>query len=299
MDLDICDQWMDHILAQSGQELVNVQRHFGIQQKELKHAIEMAVTNSCHADGIYATSKSEEGSSCSTNQLPWYDVQEELFPDLDWFPYLAYYTKVSDTLVISGNGGTSQLKCLPWTTTNTCLDGYQLWRLLPPNPDTLLCPQPATPTQWGNHKTSMGSISTRNLFEFRHMDVPDNWSEWTEEEKWYEMQDLAGEPEQICPNVNANGLIYSTVTTAGDSLVIPPGWWHQSYGLEPSMSLVSLRCGTNVDVPQLIQQLLTGTEEDDKPVLLSQKPFADNEDEAVGVIKTIFEFLDEREHSSS
>lgn len=299
LDLDICDQWMDHVLARSGQEIVNVQRHFGIQQKALKQAIEVAVANSRHADGIYVTSKSEEGSSCSTDQLPWYDVQEELFTDLDWFPYLAYHTIVSDTLVISGNGGSSQLKCHPWTTTNTCLDGYQLWRLLPPNHDTLLSPQPATTTQWGNHRISMGSISTRNLFEFRHMDVPDDWSEWTDEEKWYEMQDLAELPERIRPNVNVDGLFYSTVTTAGDSLVIPPGWWHQSYGLEPSMSLASLRCGTKVDVPQLIQQLLTGTKKDDIPVLLGQNSFADNEDEAVEVIKAIFEFLDERECSSS
>ena len=145
----------------------------------------------------------------------------------------------------------------------------------------------------------MGSISTRNLFEFRHMDVPDDWSEWTDEEKWYEMQDLAELPERIRPNVNVDGLFYSTVTTAGDSLVIPPGWWHQSYGLEPSMSLASLRCGTKVDVPQLIQQLLTGTKKDDIPVLLGQNSFADNEDEAVEVIKAIFEFLDERECSSS
>ena len=147
IDLKPCDEWLSHILTRSGHEMVNVQREFGVvQQKTLDKAIEMAMANSRHSDGIYITSKTDNGSSCSTDQLALYDVQEDLFADIDWLPYFAYYTTVSDALIVSGNGGTSELECYPWTTTKTCLNGYQIWRLIPPDYGPLLQPQPTTTT---------------------------------------------------------------------------------------------------------------------------------------------------------
>ncbi len=138
----------------------------------------------------------------------------------------------------------------------------------------------------------MGQRSTWNLFEFRHSDVQDDWSEWLDEEKWYEMQEVAELSDRMKPNVDVEGLYYSTVLTAGDCLVIPPGWWHQSYGLEPSMSISSLRCGTTQDVPMAIQKILSGIEGQGKPALLEREEFDDNEDAAVKVIKALFDFLD-------
>jgi hypothetical protein len=301
IDIDTCEQWMQHMATRSRNEIVRLLADNGSDDETitLKLAMDMAATQSTHARGIFSSSLTKDGSSCSTDQLGWYDVQEDLFRDVDWFPYFAYYTTVSDALLVAGNGGTSELTCHTWTTTYTCLDGNVLWRVLPPEctDDALLRPQPSTPTVWGNHDISVSCTSTRNLFAFRHNDVPDNWSEWTEEEQWYEMQDVAEGSERLLPNVDVEGLYYSTVLTPGDCLVVPPGWWHQSYALEPTMSISSLRCGTMLDAPNVVQTLLSGMA--DVPESLRRNEFVDDEDEIVQVIKTLFDFLDQMKVSTA
>jgi hypothetical protein len=305
IDMDTCEQWMQHMVTRSRNEIVRLipdDTDDGSDDDErritLKHAMDMALTQSTHSRGIFTSSLTKDGSSCSTDQLGWYDVQEDLFRDVDWFPYFAYYTTVSDALWVAGNGGTSELACHTWTTTYTCLDGNVLWRVLPPDtPVALLRPQPSTPTVWDNHNISMSCTSTRNLFAFLHNDVPDDWSEFTEEEQWYEMQDIAEASERLLPDVDVTeGLYHSTVLTPGDCLVVPPGWWHQSYALGPTMSISSLRCGTILDAPNVIQTLLSGM--DDVPESLSRNEFVDEEDEIVQVIKTLFDFLDQMKVST-
>jgi hypothetical protein len=97
IDMDTCEQWMQHMVTRSRNEIVRLipdNTDDGSDDDErritLKHAMDMALTQSTHSRGIFTSSLTKDGSSCSTDQLGWYDVQEDLFRDVDWFPYFAY-----------------------------------------------------------------------------------------------------------------------------------------------------------------------------------------------------------------
>lgn len=49
---------------------------------------------------------------------------------------------------------------------------------------------------------------------------------------------------------------HGVVQQPGDLLLIPPYWYHQTYGPEPSMAIASQRCGTALDAPRVLRHIL-------------------------------------------
>jgi len=245
---------------------------------------------SSHADPMYATSY---GSSCSTDQLPLTDTVEDLFVNeftetddtFNWFSCLAPHASVYDTLVLAGEGASSSpIQSHPFTKMSLCLKGSQLWRLIPPSNKVLQASaSPIMTTAWEGFEFSTGLQAPLdwNLFQYRHRDVDreimdinqfdsddDDEDEYSKHEAF---QMWAEDPTSLLPNFNlprsiegnddrnfvadddGNHFWHSTVTVAGDLLVIPPGWWYQSYNLgESSVSVLSQRCTGNAECRKFI-----------------------------------------------
>lgn len=62
----------------------------------------------------------------------------------------------------------------------------------------------------------------------------------------------------LSPNlpVDVSPTVHTVIQKAGDLLLIPAHWWHQTYGFEPSVAIASQRCGT-VDAERVFQHILS------------------------------------------
>ena len=195
--------------------------------------------------------------------------------DPDWFlHYFPESTQLSDAVILAGAGAVSTLHRDPWAWTGTslCLEGTKLWRFVPPVPhvqhiDAALESYRLESNAWSNshqNNDEKNTIATPpptlsagwqtdqySLFHTRQHDtIPtarelnDLHSSDTDDERWQEaLQKIAhGDclqsnlPDKTPPCVTA-------IQQPGDLLLIPAHWWHQTYGLEPSVSIASQRCG--------------------------------------------------------
>lgn len=301
LDYRGCSKWWTHIQTRSAQEDMIVERAGGNSTVKLRDILSLAVKESSHQNPIYASS---EGSSCSTDQLPFYDLLEDIFDgadEEDWLPLFSGHAPLTDSLVITGDGASCKLQCHPYTCFSLGLAGNQVWRLLPPHS----FPQGRSidAKAWDGFSFSVGqTVKNGELFSFRHQDVEaeevDEDYGFMDEEKFVEFQGLAEDADLLKPNLVIDDPWTSTVVLDGDLLIIPPNWWYQSYGLEISVSLTSQRCHTLSD---FLEHIVIESNLFNNPVsrdLLERGEFTTMED-ARDAIDELFTLLEEQGQEQS
>ena len=160
-----CGEWLHYIKKRSRREIMAVRRGSDRQRLEmtLGDALELLIQSS-REDPISAASL---GSSCSTDQLPLYDVLDGIHDpagdDEDWLPLLSAYAPTHDTLALSGAGAASDLCSYALTGSSLCLSGKQLWRALPPG-SLSLPDEPIRREAWDGYSFSMGRRSRSSLY---------------------------------------------------------------------------------------------------------------------------------------
>ena len=285
-----CQYWWKHILTRSGNEDIAVKRRDGVSSISLQKAAHLVRHESSHYDPIYVSS---QGSSCSTDQLPFYDLLDSLFEETeDWLPLFSLHAPITETLVLAGEGASCPLQRHPYACFCLGLTGNSLWRLLPPEQD--LKSESIDSEAWDGFSFSTGQqVSKGELFGLRHKDVEVDDSEKTafiDEHKFIEYQHLAEQNDMMRSNLAIEEPWTSTVVLDGDLLVIPPNWWYQSYNLETSISLESQRCH---DLSEFLQHIVKGSNLDAPPRLLQRTEFHTAED-AKQSIDELFELLEEQ-----
>ena len=171
---------------------------------------------------------------------------DTLFKDESWFDWFPDFAKPRDCAVLAGQGARSTLHRDPfeWTGLNTCLEGSKLWRFVRDDAD-LLAPYRLTSSAWGG--LSVGWQSDESLFKRRKATVPTAraLAEMDDDDRRSAI-DAVARDDLLEASVDVQ---YQTlVQHAGDLVVIPAGWYHQTYSVEPSLAIASQRCGLN-DAP--------------------------------------------------
>jgi len=232
-----------------------------------------AIMDSTHADSrfIFQEGLLEQDNQLALNSLSkrLYAAQESLFTDEDWLQHFPSDIRPSSCVVMAGEGATSTLHRDPleWTGTSLCLEGTKVWRFMAPSPtvqvvDELLHSYRLESIAWDDeHDTALsaGWQSDFNLFDTRSDDVPSAQAldEMESVKKCELMTSIARDTSKLEPNLPLDSTkIYSVIQKPGDLLVIPAHWWHQTYGLEPSIAVASQRCGTIRDAPRLVHHIL-------------------------------------------
>jgi hypothetical protein len=242
----------------------------------------------------------------------------------DWFNCFAQYAKVHDTLVVAGEGSTSPcLQCHPYQKLILGLDGSQLIRILPPlmqqpNDEIRAWASPSYMESAFGFPVSNGYRANpkHDLFCYRHRDVTWELEQMTKEDAAKDkdaipenkycnrydnhFQHWAEDPKVFQPSFEVRGsdtdqahhdLWHSTVILPGDMVVIPPGWWYQTYNVEPSVSLLSQRCGGSAMASAFIHHALETSGVD--RMLRIEEDDTHTEEEAMTIVSGLFEVLDE------
>lgn len=175
-------------------------------------------------------------------------LRAELF-EPDWFPLFPTELRPSGScLIIGGEGARSTLHADPfeWVGTNVCLEGQKLWRFVPPSDrmHALLKSYRLPSIAWGSQgdALSAGWQSDFDLWARRRDDVPDAFALSEAEPsaadaQLDEMADMssgllepsAALPAEVCEQT------MGCVQRVGELVLIPPGWWHQTYYTGPSI----------------------------------------------------------------
>jgi len=297
----------------------------------LQKATELAVEHSSHSEPIYCASTAETASPAFSQELPLDELKDALFNNehtaeedtLDWFKAIKQYAPVHDTLVVAGEGSTSPVvQCHAFSKLLLCVDGSQLIRVVPPiseQPNDLLRDW-ASPTYmeaWQGFPVSSGfrANPSHDLFAFRHRDVSyelaqlekDSSGEtkqsnrydqffqhWAEDPNVFHPNfEVQGSTPTICPqgSQNHHDLWHSTVLLPGDMVVVPPGWWYQTYNVEPSVTMSTQRCGGSRMASRFIHHALETSGVD--RMLQLDKDGRHTHDEALTIVSGLFEVLDE------
>ena len=294
-----CQSWWSHIATRSGQEDVNVDRPDGSSFMTLQTAAQLVRKESSHSDPIRVTSP---GSSCSTDQLPLYDLFESLLDSVDFMPLFSWHVPISDTLVIAGEGASCQLQRHPYPKYILGLAGNSLWRLLPPEQD--FPSESMLLEAWDGFHISIGEQVAQQrggeLFELRHKDVQgrdgdfeDEKMVFMDEEKFDYFQHLAEKDHFLRPSLAVDEEWISTVLLDGDLLVIPSNWWYQSYNMEMSISLESQRCH---DLSTFVRHIVKNARAVAPPRMLQRSEFHTRKD-AKELIDELFQVLEEQAQS--
>jgi Cupin-like domain len=211
----------------------------------------------------------------------------------DWFSQFPTRAQPTDAVIIAGAGATSTLHRDPfeWTGTSLCLEGTKVWRFIEPPPpqgaggvssvDEQLNSYRLQSITWhdddnddndtnvdGGEGTSMslsaGWQSDYSLYHSRrHESIPcaRELAELAETDPMrYEklLNTLATDLNILrpCETVAAQNLtIHTAIQKAGDLLLIPAHWWHQTYAFEPSVAVATQRCSA-FDAPRVFEHIL-------------------------------------------
>lgn len=255
LTLEKCETWRRHILTRSKQERVNMlsssEGSDYYESLQLGDAIDAVLLGSGHSNPLYCQSY---GNSCSTDQLGLYDLIQDVYQDEDVFPFINMNVPIYDSLMFSGKHSSSTLmQCHPYPTFFLCLDGNQLWRILPPSTALGNSTENIMAKAWEDYHISVGRQSSLSLFGFISPDMECNKND--DMAKLHDFGIIADSEEMLRPNFSPNKHHYAGVLVQGDLLVIPPGWYAQSYNLEPSLTIGSHRCGVEVDLQHFLRHV--------------------------------------------
>lgn len=224
-------------------------------------------------------------------------ARESLFSnDADWFlNYFPSELQPSDAVVIAGAGATSTLHRDPfeWMGTSLCIEGSKVWRFVDPKAnvktiDAALQSYRLESIAWEGRPMSAGWQSDLSLYRTRQEELPSarEWSEMEDDNKLTELLRVGSSIEILTPDDLPNDdLFFSTaIQEAGDLLLIPAHWWHQTFALEPSAAIASQRCGHR-DSTLVLQHILNHnqvTSTDAKTILAANSPA-----DAVGAVLSL------------
>jgi hypothetical protein len=201
------------------------------------------------------------------------NARDRVFPDdPDWFGnYFPPALKPSEAaVVVAGAGTTSALHRDPfeWMGTSLCVEGSNVWRFIDPKSnlnridEVLKTYRLESVARGGGRSMSAGWQSDVSLYRTRqHKALPGNrqWYEMeNEEEKRLELQRVGSSLELLTPDEledSSDLAIATAIQQAGDLLLIPAHWWHQTYTMEPSAVIASQRCGRR-DSTLVLQHIL-------------------------------------------
>ena len=208
-------------------------------------------------------------------------AKEGLFKnDPDWFMnYFPRDLQPSDAVVIAGAGATSTLHRDPfeWTGTSLCIEGSKIWRFIDPQSDVRAIDEALGSYRldsiaWEGTTQSAGWQSDESLFKSRRHDLLPSAQEWSDNDhdKRAKLLQVGSSTDILSPGLNLELSMRTAVQEAGDLLLIPAHWWHQTYALEPSAAVASQRCG-NHDTVQVLQHILNykGVQSPDAKAILA------------------------------
>mmetsp|Transcript_62147 Transcript_62147/g.74778 ORF Transcript_62147/g.74778 Transcript_62147/m.74778 type:complete len:480 (-) Transcript_62147:548-1987(-) len=241
---------------------------------------------------------------------------------LNLFDYFPEEQLPSDCIILAGEGATSTLHRDPfeWTGTSLCLEGSKIWRFIaPPDNDegvTLvdkrLHSYRLDSVAWEkDHDGSDGSIPLSSGWQSDHTlyarhaknSIPSarELSDMDDCEKQTLLQSIAANlgADALHPDFNLGELglkCHVVVQNAGDLLLIPPHWWHQTYALEPSISVASQWCDARYDGPRVIRHILdcTGTSQDAPELLVRHEERTPSVESVQTTVKALFAHLNTR-----
>lgn len=241
---------------------------------DIQTAIQYIMLKSSHTDALWCF---QEGLLDDCNGLHEMRQQlarakESLFEDEDWFQHFPTHLIPSDCVILAGEGSTSTLHRDPfeWTGTSLCLEGSKLWRFIePPQDDVrvvdqLLNSYRLESTAWdeNNHHIALsaGWQSDYKLYAHRHDSVPSarQLYDMDKHVRHNYLNTLASSPTLLQANVEHSLTVWSTIQQTGDLLIIPAHWWHQTYGVEPSVAVASQRC-SGKDARRVMQHMVDTT----------------------------------------
>jgi len=247
----------------------------------------------------------------------------------DWFGSFPPLARPSDCVVLAGAGARSTFHRDPyeWTGTSLCLEGSKVWRFVAPPPrsaggvgavDSWLRSYRLPSAAWedGGATLSAGWQSDTSLYGIRAGVVPSarDFGEWGEddpERRLAELERVAADAEDLAPDFRGldgpdvrqsvvDGM-HCAVQYAGDLMIIPAHWWHQTYGLEPSLAVASQRCGGERDAERVLRHMLEtalsgegqgGRWQEQVPKGILGNDFSlYNEDDVEDLLSSLFGFL--------
>ena len=169
-------------------------------------------------------------------------------------------------MIFAGEGARSTLHRDPfeWTGLSLCLEGSKVWRFVSAERDGiaavdgLLGAYRLVSETWGS--ISAGWQSDESLFKTRREDVPSarTLANMADADRRRAIDDVAQSDTAL--EASLNGLVCETlVQHAGDVVVIPRGYYHQTYALEASVAVASQRCGLH-DAHTVVNHILETTD---------------------------------------
>lgn len=96
----------------------------------------------------------------------------------------------------------------------------------------------------------------------------------------------------LVPELSLDFSMTTAIQEAGDLLLIPAHWWHQTFALEPSAAIASQRCG-NQDSVLVLQHILNhkGVKSIDARTILDESP---NPASAVNAVLSLSNAVDKK-----
>jgi hypothetical protein len=247
---------------------------------DIRTAIDMILSKSKHDDALWAFEEGfleenfPESSLTSDVSL----IREWVFGNEDWFEHFPNWAQSTDCVVFAGEGGTSTLHRDPfeWTGTSLCISGSKVWRFVEPSfehgvgeIDELFSSYRLPSTAWdaedskegGGRILSAGWQSDHTLYAERDDTIPsgEEFQEMTKDEKLETIRKISASNDMLAPDLDLSANTWTAVQSEGDFLVIPAHWWHQTYSLEPSVTISSQRCSER-EIVRVMEHIMATTE---------------------------------------
>jgi len=164
-----------------------------------------------------------------------------------WFDHFPGDAKPTDALVIAGQGSRSTLHRDPfdWIGTSVLLEGAKIWRFIIPHDSTPLddlgdsLNSYRLPSAWNDQNLSFGTQSDLTLFDIPNSHIPPVaeivvHGTRDSRERYYNDHILLPPPSSL-----GKYTFKTIIQHPGDLIIIPPGFWHQTYHAEPSFAVAS------------------------------------------------------------
>jgi len=151
-------------------------------------------------------------------------------------------------LILGGTGGRSFLHADPfeWTGLNYLMEGQKLWTFVPPSvPRAALALERVKPDAWGEDVSAGWKSAVHDLYHT----LPYLSSSTVALDFPAELQGVEG--------------VQTVVQEEGDLVIIPPGWAHQVYHLQPSLCLAWQICNA-LNFKSVIRHMLMWSAESKK-----------------------------------